>query len=406
MDIFIYGTSPKMDTGMGKCGREMAICIAQEHDVHFFSPIEGVVGPEDYENFKLYGNPGDNQAGRDIAKMLVAEIEPDIFMTNRNWQSVKWIHNALNSLYMNEGIEVDMVYYGPPVETEHKPPNFKNLLVNEHLNKVRMIPFTENRYNAMIDEWDLSEYIDTWIPHGTDHDIFRPRDEGEVKNFREEMGTGGRFTLIQVCENWRRKNIDFTLEAFDRFSKLDGVDDPVLILHTQPRPARGNDQFYSGWDISTVVKDYGFNLGHDVHLTKRHAADFVEREVLSMMYNSADLMVLPTGGEGFSLTTLESMACGTPVLQTDVDTLRWLSKDSAEYIDVIQPKRLRQGDIMAIPSIDSMVEKMKKLHDDPALREEMSLKGIDRSSDFSWERTAEEALEYMNRLENERSVYA
>lgn len=406
MEIFVYGTNPKMDTGMGKCGKEMAKCIAQEHEVHFFSPTEGVVGPEDYENFKLYGNPGDNQAGRDLTRLLLDEIKPDIFFTNRNWQSVTWMHNVLNSLYMNDGTEIDMIYYGPPVETEQTPPNFKNLLVNEHLNKVRLIPFTENRYHAMKEEWGLEDHIDTWIPHGINHDIFRPRDEEEVNSFRKELGTDGRFTIIQVCENWRRKNIDLTLEAFDRFSSLDNVEDPVLILHTQPHPARGNDQFYSGWDIHTLVRNHGFVLGDDVHLTKKHAADFVDREVMSMMYNSADMMVLPTGGEGFSLTTLESMACGTPVLQTNVDTLKWLSGGAAEYIDVVQTKRLRQGDIMATPSVDSMVGKMKKLHDSPDLRGEMSARGLERSDDFSWDRTAEESLEYMNQLEKERGVYA
>jgi glycosyltransferase involved in cell wall biosynthesis len=65
-------------------------------------------------------------------------------------------------------------------------------------------------------------------------------------------------------------------------------------------------------------------------------AGFVSDEDLSAYYNAADLFVLPSkSGEGLPLVALEAMACGLPVIATDVGGIREILVD--EFSRVIPP---------------------------------------------------------------------
>ncbi len=65
-------------------------------------------------------------------------------------------------------------------------------------------------------------------------------------------------------------------------------------------------------DISLIIKQY--NLEENVILI-----GFISEEILPIYYQAADLFVLPTSAyEGFGLVTIESLACGTPVMATPV----------------------------------------------------------------------------------------
>src|SRR5262249_25093797 len=58
---------------------------------------------------------------------------------------------------------------------------------------------------------------------------------------------------------------------------------------------------------------------------------FLDRGVLAAVYRRASLVLLPSDAEGFGLPLLEALACGTPVLASDLPALREVGGDAVRY---------------------------------------------------------------------------
>jgi len=196
------------------------------------------------------------------------------------------------------------------------------------------------------------------------------------------MGIGNKFVVFFNSENWRRKNIDILVEAYRKFQE--DKSDTVLILHTSPSPSRGNDPFFSGWDMPNLIARHGLHQRENVIGTKQHPAEFITEEEMATMYSMADVYVLPTGGEAFSLTSLEAMSIGVPAIHTDLENLRWLCGDSSLYIKSIGETCMRTGEPLAIPSADDLAEKMQYLYENPGVRRKMGNEGMERAKEFTW----------------------
>jgi glycosyltransferase involved in cell wall biosynthesis len=76
---------------------------------------------------------------------------------------------------------------------------------------------------------------------------------------------------------------------------------------------------------------------------------FVSRAVLAALYRRAALVLLPSEREGFGLPVIESMACGTPIVCSDLAVLREVGAGAAEYCAVASPEAwaVRIADLLA-----------------------------------------------------------
>ncbi len=95
-------------------------------------------------------------------------------------------------------------------------------------------------------------------------------------------------------------------------------------------------------------------------------------------YNSADVYVSPSMG-GFSLTLLESMACGTPVIAFDV-------LDAPDYIGT-------DGILVKPNDFQGLADETIRLLLDENLSSKLSKQSIDKSLNFSWEKMALEIID-------------
>ena len=105
----------------------------------------------------------------------------------------------------------------------------------------------------------------------------------------------------------------------------------------------------------------------------------IEDERLIELYRRSSLFVFPSLYEGFGLPPLEAMACGCPVVVSNVSALPEICGDAAYYINPY--------------NIDSIAEGIYKVLDDKDLREELIKKGLERAKIFSWDKSAREHLE-------------
>lgn len=106
---------------------------------------------------------------------------------------------------------------------------------------------------------------------------------------------------------------------------------------------------------------------------------FVSQETLQAFYESAEVFAFPSLYEGFGLPPLEAMACGTPVLTSNVSSLPEVVDDAAVMINPENVFEIARG--------------MKDLLVDEALRARCIERGLARTRVFSWEKTAAQVLE-------------
>lgn len=106
---------------------------------------------------------------------------------------------------------------------------------------------------------------------------------------------------------------------------------------------------------------------------------FVPIDTLRCFYQMAEAFIFPSRYEGFGLPPLEAMACGTPVVTSNVSSLPEVVGDAAVQVNP-----------------ENVFDIARGIHDvllDQHLREELRQMGPERARLFSWERTAREVLE-------------
>lgn len=102
--------------------------------------------------------------------------------------------------------------------------------------------------------------------------------------------------------------------------------------------------------------------------------NYVPYSELPTIINQAVGLVFPSLWEGFGFPVLEAMACGTPVITSNISSLPEVAGDAAILINP--------------HNIGEITEAMQAIINDSEMRKQLSQKGIERANLFSWEKTA------------------
>ena len=106
----------------------------------------------------------------------------------------------------------------------------------------------------------------------------------------------------------------------------------------------------------------------------------VSDEQLVRLYNQAECFVFPSLYEGFGLPPLEAMACGCPVLVSDIPVEREVCGDAAKYFNPLEPSEILRIITQYLCDADVIKEKMRQ-------------KGYENIKRFSWEKSATMLME-------------
>jgi len=157
------------------------------------------------------------------------------------------------------------------------------------------------------------------------------------------------------------KNLPVLIEAYRRLTSGEEFTDLRLLLVGD----YAGDVFYSAHTaLRAQVTRSG--LAHRVCFT-----GFVPDDVLVDLYNRAALLVLPSLEEGFGLPAIEAVACGTPVVVSEVGPVTALLGPAAWTF----PPH----------DVDTLTDGLRQLLRDPLRRRSMGAEGQRRASAFTWE---------------------
>jgi glycosyltransferase involved in cell wall biosynthesis len=201
-----------------------------------------------------------------------------------------------------------------------------------------------------------SEKVDV-IYCGVDK-AFCPLPERKVASFRQKRGLPERIILF-VGTIEPRKNVARLVEAYSRLR-----DGQVKLVIGGAR----------GWlyeEIFARVEE--LELTGDVLFP-----GYIPSNELPLWYNAAELFVYPSLYEGFGLPPLEAMACGTPVITSNVSSLPEVVGEAGLTVDPMDSERL--------------AETMNQVLSDEVLRQSMRERGLARAGCFSWAKAARETV--------------
>ena len=198
------------------------------------------------------------------------------------------------------------------------------------------------------------------IPAGFNSALFHPAD-------LEQVGVEMQAPYFMFVGDMRPyKNIARALSAFAGLSESNVRFIVAGNLHTRdPAP------------LLSLVRELG--MEDRVVFT-----DYISDDEVARLYRGALALVFPSLWEGFGLPPLEAMASGCPVITSNVASLPEVCGDAVQYVDPT--------------SVDSIRSAMERVIREPALREDLRGRGLERAKLFSWDRTAREVWQVLESI--------
>lgn len=254
-------------------------------------------------------------------------------------------------------------YYDPVVLARLKPMIRRGLARARHI--ICPSEFTRKR---TLELFGMKPDRISVIPHGVGA-RFAPLDRARHgRQAESKFGLGNPYFLY-VGKLQASKNIPRLLEAFARFSGQGSGTAPDLVL----AGSRGVRDV----DVEEMVGRLG--IRHRVRLL-----GYVDDSELPTLYGAARALVFPSAYEGFGLPVIEAMACGVPVLTSEVGALPEVAGDAAILVNPT--------------SVESIAEGMRRLAADDDLVSDLRVRGLERVRRFSWDEHARRTLEVYQRI--------
>jgi glycosyltransferase involved in cell wall biosynthesis len=271
----------------------------------------------------------------------------------RNCKSVITIHDLAFLLYPHFLTKESARYYG---QIDHAWRNTDHIIaVSEATRKdvVKLLGVPEEKITV------VHEAVNT---------IYRPLPKEEARQHVKMRYNLDRDYILFVSTIEPRKNLPGLLQAYRRLRDDYKREEPLVLVGGK------------GWLWQEVyqtidelsLEPYIAFLGH------------VPSEDLLHLYNAARLFVHPSFYEGFGLSPLEAMTCGTPAIVSNAASLPEVVGDAALLIDP--------------HDIAGLTVAMWRVLTEEELRQELISKSLKRASKFSWDQAARETLAVYRRV--------
>ncbi len=192
-------------------------------------------------------------------------------------------------------------------------------------------------------------------------------DIGELERWRAAQGAPAKF-ILHVGTLEPRKNTAQIIRAFARAKRAAKLPQQLVLIG-----ARGWK--YDGVDRAIEAE----GIARDVIF-----AGYVPPEQLPNWYRAADAFIYPSLYEGFGLPPLEAMACGTPVITSNVSSLPEVVGDAALQVNPHDTEMLADA--------------LTRVVTDRALAADLRARGLAQAEKFSWQRAGQATAQLYREL--------
>ena len=292
------GTQTKyMVEALLKTGRYRFLCLGGALKHHNYEPQ--TVEPWG-EDFKIL--PIDGYGSHEMIRSLLQREKPDVlwFMTDPRFY--EWLWDIENEVRTN----IPMVYY-------HVWDNFPAPHFNAKYYKSTDEVVCISKVTHEIVQTVAPEVSSHYLPHAVPpvyHKFKDPQLLDNVLVVRKNITMDSTTNLKNPHKklffwnnrNARRKQSGTLIWWFKEFLDEVGHDKATLLMHTDPRDPHGQD-------LPHLIEHLGITDGQVLLSTEK-----VDPQHLANVYNAVDYTINISDAEGFGLSTLESLVCGTPII--------------------------------------------------------------------------------------------
>jgi glycosyltransferase involved in cell wall biosynthesis len=223
----------------------------------------------------------------------------------------------------------------------------------------QIITISEYSRQDIIKTYGVTPELVSVTPVAAAANLKRVTGEIELQKIRETYGIE-RDYILSLCSIQPRKNLVRLIEAYSLLHQSHPEGKlPQLVLAGK-----------RGWLDNEIMRAaHSGDVGADIRFT-----GYIADEDLSSLYSGATCFAYPSYFEGFGLPIIEAMKCGTPVIAGNRTSIPEVVGDAALLFDPFD--------------VNSLVATLKRILNDSDLRAELSAKGLQRASEFSWQTTA------------------
>jgi D-inositol-3-phosphate glycosyltransferase len=224
----------------------------------------------------------------------------------------------------------------------------------------------------------------TVIPPGVDICKFYPIPPDEAKEYIGVPPCGRMLLFVGRIEPL--KGLDVLIEAIGIMHQKDVLkENPFCLVIIGGEPEESSEQANIEMSrIKALSEEYGLN-DLVTFLGKR------SQDSLPYYYSAAEAVVVPSQYESFGMVALEAMACGKPVVASQIGGLAYLVQDGVT------------GFTVPVDDQVELADRLTLLLQDPILRDRMGKQAVRVAQDYAWDKIADKLIVVYDGLLNNSS---
>lgn len=278
------------------------------------------------------------------------KIKPDIFLSPD-------AYNSLRSPFKSLLVIHDLNFEHYPEKMPRMVRKYYRYFTPRFANKAsRIATVSEFSKNDIVEQYKIDpDKID--VVYNGVNEQYSPVNVDVKKDIREKYTKGSDY-FIYVGALIERKNLDNLFKAFDQFKKSTDHNTKLLIV---------GSKMWNNKELKDTFEQMQFK--DDVVFTGR-----LEMDELCKATGSALAMTYVSYFEGFGIPILEAFSAGVPVITSNVTSMPEVAGDAAILVDPFD--------------VSEIAEAMRNITEDKSLREDLIQKGFERRKKFSWDQSA------------------
>lgn len=239
---------------------------------------------------------------------------------------------------------------------------YRRLVVRRNLKEAKKIITVSNFERKRFEDFlDLPDGLLSVVYNGVG-DHFKPEDNQDIlEAIKLKYNLPDHYFLF-LGNTDPKKNTANTIIAFAQYCEEVSTEHALVVADLDPGK------------IKKLLVDEG--LGQ--HFDKIHFSGYIANSDLPAVIQLSEVFLYPSKRESFGIPILEAMGTGTPVITSNAASMPEVSGEAAILIDPLKSSDIKEA--------------LQCLVFNEELKKELSIKGINRAADFSWENTAREVL--------------